>query len=87
MGSSQGGHRCGAGHGIFDDKVSEYGLKDVENLVVGSKLSRMSVPFLGFCRPIYTQALLKWWFKESLGNILGLQFGLYCGPNGLLTDV
>ena len=34
MGSSQGGHRCDAGHGVFDDKVSEYGLRDVENLVV-----------------------------------------------------
>ena len=30
-----GGHRCGAGHKVSDDKVSGYGLRDVENLVVG----------------------------------------------------
>ena len=35
MGSSRGGHQCGVGHGVFDDKVSEYGLRDVKNLVVG----------------------------------------------------
>ena len=54
MGSSQGGHWCGAGHGVSNDKVSKYGMRDVENLVVRSKLSRMSVPSLGFCSPIYT---------------------------------
>ena len=35
MGSFRGGHRCGVGHGDSDDKVSEYGLGDVKNLVVG----------------------------------------------------
>ena len=30
-----GGHWCGAGHKVSDDKVSGYGLRDVENLVVG----------------------------------------------------
>ena len=35
MGSSRDGHRCDADHGVSDDKVNEYGLRDVENLVVG----------------------------------------------------
>jgi len=34
MGSSRDGHRCDAGHGVSGDKVNEYGLRDVENLVV-----------------------------------------------------
>ena len=41
-------------------------------------MSRMSVPSLGFSRSIYILAFfssrcsLKWWFKESFGNVSGL---------------
>ena len=30
-----------------------------------------------YCLSLVVIALLKWWFKESLGNVSGLQFGLY----------
>lgn len=37
VGSSQGDHRCGASHGVSDDKVSEYGLRNIENSILGVK--------------------------------------------------
>ena len=30
-----GDHQCGASHGVSGDKVSEYGLRKIENSIVG----------------------------------------------------
>lgn len=45
---SQGGHRYDAGHGISDDKFSEWISENREFLVVRARKSRVYVPLLDF---------------------------------------
>lgn len=47
------GHRCGASHRVFDNKVSKWISNNKENLLVRVRMSRICEPLLGFCRSIY----------------------------------